>query len=94
MDKKKTNKINKQIPKIAQKFRQHVTTALVAAFGFVIALSWNDAIKDWVNRLIENLHLPSTFYKFSAAIAITLICVLGIIIVSRWGSKEKQVKQT
>jgi len=33
-----------------------IATAVSAAFAFVIALSWNDAIKDWVTGLINLRH--------------------------------------
>lgn len=86
---KKTKKAANQFSK---EFRGHVTTAIVAAFGFLIAFSWRDAISSTLNRFIEKVELPAqlaNFYSFLTAIILTLICILGIIIVSRWGARKK-----
>lgn len=74
--------------KIKKEVRKHIITAITAAFGFLIALAWRDAIASWINTLIENFSLSEGWYKFIAAILITIIGVVGIILVSRFEQKE------
>jgi len=62
-----------------------VMAAIAAAFAFVIALTWNDAIKTGVDQLILSMGITGTSYvvKLIAALIITVIAVLGIWLVSR-----------
>ncbi|MEM2956149.1 MAG: DUF5654 family protein [Candidatus Pacearchaeota archaeon] len=62
-----------------------VLTSIAAAFAFVIALSWNDAIKSGVDSLITSMGLTGTSYllKVLAALIVTAIAVAGIWIVSK-----------
>lgn len=65
-------------------FRQQASTAIVAAFGFIIALAWKDVVTKFMaditsTRLLETY--PYLSDVFSAAF-ITFFAVLGIIIVS------------
>lgn len=62
-----------------------VLAAIAAAFAFVIALSWNDAIKSGVDSLIASMGITGTSYllKVLAALIVTAIAVIGIWIVSR-----------
>lgn len=74
-------------------FKKHMVTAITAAFALVIALAWNDAIKEWVTAFVarfgiqvQNIYL----YKIYVAVAVTLICVIAIILFSRWGAKQEK----
>lgn len=76
--------------------RDKTITAIITAFALVIALAWQDVIKETVNRIIENLNLTATelvkmtiLYKSITAMIITLVAVIGIIIVSKL-SKNNQ----
>lgn len=62
-----------------------VMAAIAAAFAFVIALSWNDAIKTGVDQLIASMGITGTSYllKVLAALIVTAIAVIGIWLVSR-----------
>ncbi len=75
--------------------RNKTITAIITAFALVIALAWQDVIKETVNRIIENLNLTATelvkmtiLYKSITAIIITFIAVIGIIIASKLSKKE------
>lgn len=71
-----------------------VAVAIGGAFGFVIALIWRDIIIGLLN--MANLNVEKFNDAQSAAIAIvvaiviTLICVLGIIYISKWGGIKKE----
>ena len=62
-----------------------VMTAIAAAFAFVIALTWNDAIKTGLDQMIASMGITGTSYvvKLIAALIVTPIAVLGIWLVSR-----------
>lgn len=90
--------VNKQLSKkILQKttifgseFKKHTSTAIIAAFGFIIALAWRDLI---VRLIQENLN-PSTLDKYPyldlliTALIVTLVSVIGISIVAKWAKKD------
>jgi hypothetical protein len=71
--KSSVNKFNKELKK-------SLLTALVAAFAFILGLSWRDLIIQYVNNIIS---LSSIQSKLIEVIIVTLICVLGIIIVTK-----------
>ena len=82
----------KHIKTIQSKFKEHASTAIIAAFSFLIAFAWKDLI---VKLVKENLsfgildkypYLP----ELITAITVTFIAILGISLVSLWASKEKQ----
>ncbi|MFH1592419.1 MAG: DUF5654 family protein [Candidatus Woesearchaeota archaeon] len=78
------------IKTVKKEVRKNIITAISAAFAFLIALAWRDAIASWINTLIENFNLSEGWYKFVAALIVTIIGVIGIILVSRL--EEKPVK--
>ena len=75
--------------KLIKDIRKNTGLAIAAAFALIIALTWNEAIKEGVNKLVETLGIPNASYIFSiiTAIIITFICVMGILIFSRWSQK-------
>jgi uncharacterized membrane protein YozB (DUF420 family) len=80
----------KQLKHFKSQFKKHMTTAITAAFAFLIALVWRDAIQEGVNKVMVNLGITTTSYLFKiyAAIIITIICVIALILFARWGSKD------
>ena len=67
-------------------------TAVTASFAFVIALSWNDAIKSGVDQLIAKMGITGSSYilKILAALIITAIAVVGIYLFSRAETKTAE----
>lgn len=65
---------------IKEEFNKALNTALIAAFGFLIALVWRDVIQEWVNKISESSPVQG---KLISALIVTIICVLGIIVVAR-----------
>lgn len=66
--------------------RKHAATAIAAAFAFLIALTWRDAISEGVNKLISLLELTESayLYKIVVAVVITVICVIGVTLTARF----------
>ncbi len=76
--------------KFKDEFKKHTLTAVSAAFGFLIALSWREPISDLVNYIIEAIGVSEKFilYKFISAVVITIVAVLALMVISKWNSKE------
>lgn len=76
--------------KVGMEVKKNIATAILAAFGFMIALVWRDVVKEGVNRLVALFGAGGQGFWFSVATAVitTIICVLGIIYFSRWSEKK------
>ncbi|MGD9276913.1 MAG: DUF5654 family protein [Candidatus Pacearchaeota archaeon] len=71
--------------KFKSEIKKAVVTAIVAAFGFLIALSWKEVITEWVDVIIKSSPVQG---KLISAIIVTVISVLGIIIVTKFFSDK------
>lgn len=71
---------------VQREFKTQAAGAIIAAFGFLIALVW----KDLIVKLMENLTPPTLIAKYPylaqlySAILVTFIAVIGIMLISRW----------
>ena len=76
---------------LKQDIRKHTTTAIAAAFALTIALTWNSTIRAIVDAFVTKLGMPETVYLHEIIIAaiITVICVIGIIISSKYSIKKE-----
>jgi hypothetical protein len=85
MAKKVVSKVVETQKKFLGEVKGKVLAAVAAAFAFVIALTWNDAIKTGVDQLIASMGITGTSYliKLVAALIVTAIAVIGIWIVSK-----------
>jgi len=77
---------------IGHKFRDHASTAMIAAFSFLIALAWKDFIIKLVrdNTKISLLEKYPYIAELYTAVIITIIAIIGIILVSKWVKKEEK----
>ena len=72
----------------------NIATAIAAAFGFVIALIWKEIIVGLF--ALAGLTINDISDATGAAIAIvagiiiTIVCVIGIMYISKWGGIEKK----
>jgi len=88
---KKTIQVARQAVKnLKNETKKHIVTAIVAGFGFIIALVWRDTIKEYVSVLITKFSVsgPSTLITLYTAIITTIIAVVGIVIITKWGSES------
>ena len=86
-------KKNKQLSKkqeFKNEFKKQLAIAFLATFAFLIALTWRDFISEIVNNIISTFGIQGQTYliKLTAAILITVIAVIGIIIVSKYNSEK------
>ena len=70
-----------------------ISTAIAAAFGFIIALIWKEIIVGLfalagltINDISDG---TGAIIAIISGIIITLVCVLGILYISKWGGVEK-----
>ena len=71
-----------------------IATAIAAAFGFVIALIWKDIIIGLMKLagLWQDggpTDVTSAIIAIVGAFVITIVCVFGILYISKWGGIEK-----
>ena len=70
----------KKLSIFQKEFRKAISTALMAAFGLIIALAWKDVITEYVNKIAS---LSPVHSALIIALIITLICVIGILLVQK-----------
>lgn len=92
--KKAREKAKEKTRKFRKEFRKQATIAIIAAFGFLIALSWRDFISDTTNKIVLSLGVSDQLYiyKLLSAITVTFLAILGIMIVSKLKVEEETKK--
>ena len=76
-------------------FKKQIITALIAAFGLVIALSWQIVIKKFIDNLIPKsgiLIYHPYLTDLYAAIIITALSVISLMIISLWAKSSVNEK--
>ena len=81
---KKTREYRK---KFRGELKKTISTAIVAAFGFIIALSWKEVITEYVNTITKTSPVQGRLIQ---AIIVTIIAVIGIIIVTKIFAHEEK----
>jgi len=71
--------------KFKREIKKSISTAIVAAFGFLIALSWRDVIKEYVDKISS---LSPIQGNLISAIIITIVSVIGILVITKFLSEE------
>ena len=86
------NRTKKNAGKFKDEAKKHTATAITAAFGFLIALSWRTPIQNSVNKLIEYFGLAESaiYYEYISAVIITIIAVLALMLIASWTSDPKK----
>jgi len=71
--------------------RRTISTSLAAAFGFVIALLWNQVVQGGLAVAKISTTAPQDLagwlYFVVTAVVLTVVMIVFIILVGRWGSK-------
>lgn len=75
-----------------------IAVAIAGAFGFIVALIWRDIIMgllNWAGLSINdfaNAEDPAVaaIIAIVVGIIITVICVFGILYITKWGGVEKK----
>ncbi|MBW2995669.1 hypothetical protein KY332_00040 [Candidatus Woesearchaeota archaeon] len=85
-------KIKQGTAEFKRRVRQRTLTAVTAAFAFIIALVWKDAIRKVIDAFVARLKVPETAYlhEFIIAILLTVVCVIAIMLFSKLEVKEEE----
>ena len=72
--------------------RKTIAVSLAAAFGFVIALLWNEVVKGGlavakVDTTFTDISLMGWLGYVATAVVITIVMIVLIIVIGRWGNK-------
>ncbi|MEM0344236.1 MAG: DUF5654 family protein [Thermoplasmata archaeon] len=71
--------------------KKTIATSLAAAFGFVIALMWNQVVQGGLAVAGVNTQAPDDAIHWLGfvvtAVVITVVMIVLIIVIGRWGSK-------
>ncbi len=72
--------------------RRTIATSLAAAFGFVIALLWKEVVLGGLTTAGINLaggtDLTGWTIGAVTAMVLTIVMIIFIIVISRWGGKK------
>ncbi|MEE9115783.1 MAG: DUF5654 family protein, partial [Thermoplasmata archaeon] len=72
--------------------RRTIATSLATAFGFVIALMWKEVVLGGLATAGINLaggaDLTGWTLGVVTAIVLTVVMIIFILVISRWGGKE------
>jgi len=76
--------------KVKKEFRKQSITAIVAAFAFLIALTWKDFISDSVSQIVSYMGVSDQLYlyKLLTALIVTSVAIFGILLISRFKEEE------
>lgn len=80
IDKKIKEKVISHAQAVKSEFKKQVVTAIMAAFGLLIAFAWKDVITFYVTKI----NFLNGYGLLTSAVFITLISVLGIIFLNQW----------
>jgi len=77
---------------IKREYKKQTYTAIITAFGLILAFVW----KDVITALMPSITTPSLLAKFPVlssiytALIITGLAVIGIVIVSNWAKSPEE----
>ncbi len=80
------DKFSSDLNQLKRDFRNSINTAIIAAFGLLMALSWNSLIGDWAKGIASASPLQGQLFS---TLIITVIAVVGIFITTRIFSPKK-----
>jgi len=85
------DKIKNRSKEIKREIRQKISGYILAAFGLVAALAWNDAIKSLIEYFFP-LNKNTVLLKFIYAVLITFIIVIISIYLTKLLSHKNEEK--
>jgi len=84
----------------AKEYKKHVTTAILAGFGFIMAFAWRDFIQKLMEKIMGSSIISGTLeavnaefiYNLVYALVVSVIAVVAIILISKWAAKDEKKK--
>lgn len=81
-----------ELKSIKREIRERTTGYVMAAFGFVLGLAWNDAVKSLIETYIP-IQKNSAFTKLIYAAVLTTLFVIITYYINRWFSQNNENQQ-
>jgi hypothetical protein len=72
--------LNHEIKRFTKTFRENFVTLIVSALGLVAALTWNEAIKYWIDTVFPE---KTVAYRFYVAFVVTIISITFTYFISK-----------
>ncbi len=91
---KSINSLKSKTKIIGESFRSKVLGYILAGFGLVAGLAWNDAIKALIDHLFPAGEGSSLTAKFIYALVVTVMVVIVTIILAKVFKTESEEKQS
>ncbi len=85
----KIKELKKEGKEIKKEVKQRVVGYIIAAFGLVAGLAWNDAIKSLIENLFP-LGRNTLLVKFIYAILVTIIVVVISVYLIKFSEKKQK----
>lgn len=82
-------KAKKHAKEFREEFNKAINTAMMVAFGFLIALVWKDVITGFVYKISSKSPVQG---QLISALVVTIICVFGIIILTKVFRNKEDAK--
>lgn len=79
--------LKREKEKVKQEIRERVIAYVAAAFGLVVGLAWNEAVKSLIEYFLP-LGGNTIFAKFLYAAILTFIAVIGSVYAIRFLKKD------
>lgn len=89
MSKRRIVKIAHKSTKFARQVREKVAGYILAAFGFVAALAWNEAIKELIDHFYP-LDANGLVAKFVYAVVVTVVVVVVSLILIKFSKDDEK----
>lgn len=85
-------KLKAKLDAIDNEIKHDVTPAIVASFGFIIALVWRDAIRSILDEVLLSLGLMNKAYIYDiiSAVIVTIVVIIIMVSVSKYGRSKKK----
>ena len=86
-------KVKAHSHELRSEFKKQTSTAIMAAFGLIIALSWKDVVTALIGKLNLSGNGTGVLSLTIVALILTIVSVIGIIILSRWAKSGEEEKK-
>ena len=99
--------LKKKIKLFFANFSKYLQIAFLAAFGFIIAFTWKSSLQKIIKQIYDvlfydkelvlrdvifSLEKNGIIYNFTLSLFVTIICVIGIMILTLFKENKKNTK--
>ena len=84
-------KVKQSSAALRHEFKKQASTAIIAAFGLIIATAWKDVITSSIQSLLGPKITTASpgLAALISAVILTIIATIGILAISQWYQKSQ-----